>query len=119
MVKDSAQMWSQKEGKASAVRQQMLHSTNSRIRSVAVAGFTYSIVSLVSIPSSVGMAPSRLLSERSLHTHGAPKEGKATAVGQQMLHHRVRNVGVAGFAYSVIRSVRLNSSVGMAPSRLL
>ena len=67
-----------KEGKASAVRQQMLYSNSNRIRSVGVVGFAYRDISFVSIPSSVGMDPSNLFSLRFLPTRG-PQRGKGVS----------------------------------------
>ena len=72
-----------KEGKASAVRQQMLYSNNNRIRSVGVAGFAYRYVSSVSFPSSVGMDPSRLFSERRLPTRGPQKRERRQQCGSR------------------------------------
>ena len=76
--KASAHKWSRKEGKASAMRQQMLYSNNNRIRSVAVTGFAYSVVSFFNFPSSVGMDPLILFLLRSLPARG-PKSGKGVS----------------------------------------
>ena len=73
--KASAHTWSRKEGKVSVVRQKMLCRNNNRIRSVAVTVFAYRYHSSVSIPSSVGMDPSRLVIRlNNLPTRGANRE---------------------------------------------
>lgn len=80
-----------KEANASAVQQQMLYSNNNCIRSVGVPGFTYSLVNFVSFPSSVGMAPTRLLQQRSLPKRG-PERGVRSVVANWALTRKARTL---------------------------
>ena len=103
------------------MRQQMLCYNNNCITSVGVTAFAYRYFSSVNCPSSVGMGPTSLFSERRLSTRRAEKRNRRQQCSSRCSAVTIiaPKAGVAAFTYREFSFVSFPSSVGMDPFILL
>ena len=97
----------------------MLCSTHKKLGS---AGVRLQVLQLRQFPKLGGNVPVEIILGKASAHKLTRKEGKVSAVLQKMLYcnnNRIRDVGVAGFAYNSVSSITFPSWVGMAPTRLL